>query len=250
MQRDLAELLEEDRVGWPQVAEWLRGGRNHARVLETDRVRREQTLAALGLSDRCALGAVASRTAAILFDQGWVRLLGSGSDEVTGSLVTWNGLGSGTPPDPPLNGALLVAHDAVGGFFALNGGAFPGERGPVFYFAPDTLEWEDIALAYSQFVESLANGDLARFYERSRWPGWDRDVAGISPDQGFSIYPFLCANGPPVAERSRRPVPMRELWYAHQELARQLADTPPGGAFEGHFRDGDEDERQGNGRSS
>jgi len=36
-----------------------------------------------------------------------------------------------------------------GGFFAVNGGAFGGKAGNVFYYAPDSGEWEDTQLGYS-----------------------------------------------------------------------------------------------------
>ena len=35
---------------------------------------------------------------------------------------------------------LLVADDVSGGFFAINGGAFRGKAGNVFYYAPDSDE--------------------------------------------------------------------------------------------------------------
>lgn len=42
---------------------------------------------------------------------------------------------------------LVVAHDVLGGVFALNGPTphaigCPGEPGEVLYFAPDALAWE------------------------------------------------------------------------------------------------------------
>ncbi len=44
---------------------------------------------------------------------------------------------------------LLVADDVLGGFFAVNGGAFRGKAGSVFYYAPDSGKWEDTQLGYS-----------------------------------------------------------------------------------------------------
>lgn len=46
---------------------------------------------------------------------------------------------------------LLVADDILGGFFAINGGAFDGKAPNVFYCAPANGEWEDTQLGYSQF---------------------------------------------------------------------------------------------------
>ena len=46
---------------------------------------------------------------------------------------------------------LLAADDVLGGFFAINGGAFGGKAGNIFYYAPDSSKWEDTQLGYSQF---------------------------------------------------------------------------------------------------
>ena len=43
---------------------------------------------------------------------------------------------------------LLVADDVLGGFFAINGSAFAGEAGNVFYYAPGSGEWEDCEMGY------------------------------------------------------------------------------------------------------
>lgn len=72
------------------------------------------------------------------------------------------------------------------------------------------------------------NGDVAAFYEASRWPTW-RDDTPNSGDQGFSFYPFLFADGGPMGDRARRVVPMRELWTLQWNLADQLGDMPDGG---------------------
>jgi len=47
---------------------------------------------------------------------------------------------------------LLVADDVLGGFFAINGGAFGGKAGNVFYYVPDSGKWEDPQLGYSRFL--------------------------------------------------------------------------------------------------
>ncbi len=44
---------------------------------------------------------------------------------------------------------LLVANDVLCKFFAINGGAFGGKAGNVFYCVPDSGKWEDAQLGYS-----------------------------------------------------------------------------------------------------
>ena len=51
---------------------------------------------------------------------------------------------------------------------------------------------------------------------------WQADLAALPPDHGFSVYPLLVTDGPPIGERSRRAVPMTELWRLHNDLVDQL----------------------------
>lgn len=44
---------------------------------------------------------------------------------------------------------LLVANDILSGFFAINGGAFGGKAGNIFYCTLDSGKWEDAQLGYS-----------------------------------------------------------------------------------------------------
>jgi Protein of unknown function DUF2625 len=126
----------------------------------------------------------------------------------------------------------MVAHDAVGGFFALNGGAFTGQQGHAFYFAPDSLEWLDLEMGYSDFLRWVCAGDLGRFYADLRWSGWEAEVSAARPDEGFHLYPPPFTNeGKPVEKAQRRLVPMTELWDWYGEFARQLAALPEGAPF-------------------
>jgi len=45
-------------------------------------------------------------------------------------------------------GFIIVAFDAVGGFFAVNGGGIGGVNpGHVAYFAPESLQWENLGVS-------------------------------------------------------------------------------------------------------
>ncbi len=83
------------------------------------------------------------------------------------------------------------------------------------YFAPDTLGWESLDVGYTEFVSWVLNGDLQQFYGEHRWEGWQRETETVCGDSAFSVYPFLVAEGPPMAERSRKVVPMAELVGLH-----------------------------------
>jgi hypothetical protein len=120
-------------------------------------------------------------------------------------------------------GAIVVGDDVLGGFFAVNGGGIGAAMGHVFYYSPDSLKWEEIAPSYSEWLVGMLTGDLEAFYRGMRWPNWKREVEQLPGNQGISVYPFLSAAGAEIAKRSRKPVPLEELWGLHvEELPKQL----------------------------
>jgi hypothetical protein len=127
----------------------------------------------------------------------------------------------------PLEGGFVVAVDVLGGILALNGGGLGPDTG-MHYFAPDSHRWEALECSHLDFVKWALMGDLAQFYASGRWPGWEQEVAALAPAQGISVYPFLWAAGAPVVARSRRAVPLAELWTLEREMAWQVTDLPPG----------------------
>lgn len=223
----LAELLSDDPA-WPVVSSWIAEARNDVVVLPAERARGEDVLQRLDVTSHSVLGAVALETGGILIDRGWLRLLGSGSEQLHASLATWNAIG-GASEIEPLEGALVVGHDAIAGFFALDGGAFGGATGDVHYLAPDTLAWESLELGYSAFVGWALTADLDEFYGELRWSGWEEELVGQSSDLGFALYPPpFVKEGKPVVHAHRTLVPMTDLWLVQHDFARQLADLPHG----------------------
>jgi hypothetical protein len=79
--------------------------------------------------------------------------------------------------------------------------------------------------------------DLDGFYEAQRWPTWQSEVDSLGPDEAISIYPPLGFEATPIADRSRRAVPARELWALHHEIARQVRDLPDGAQVEFQLTD-------------
>lgn len=203
------------------MTEWFSQATVPVEVLPASQEKANQVLQEVQITTRSPMGAVIHTTGGLLIDGGWLRFLGSGHERLPRDLSAWN-----NTPSPVqshrLPGGCLIADDVVGGFFALNGGAFDAQPGHVQYFAPDTLNWEDMKMTYSQFLIWACSDRLARFYESFRWQGWREEVGVISGDKGFSVYPFLWAEGPPIAERSRRAVPIEELWGLQREIKMQM----------------------------
>lgn len=214
--KPLSELVNESEHAWSAVLDWLKGGRNKYEILGAERSKAETVLLELQVTTRSPMGAIALESGGILIDHGWLKILGSGNERIHGDLLYWNGLGQ-VHIQYPLQNSFIIAYDAVGGFFAINGGAFEGEMGSVFYFAPDTLQWEDLQTSYSGFIQWTVLGDLDLFYKVCRWDGWMADLRRMRPEQGMNFYPPLWTIGDAYCARSKKPIPIEELWELHKQ---------------------------------
>lgn len=214
---ELDRLWNVDDPAIDEVVAWVAASEGRARIAGPA-ARGVETLRALGVSRRSVLGALAAETGGLMVDHGWLRHLGGGGG-IGRDLATWNRRGAA----PRMPGALLVADDVLGGFFAIDGGGCVGEVGHVCYRDPRTMTWQSLGLRHSEFVRWSVEGGGERFYDGVRWDGWRADVAAVGADQVLSFYPPLWAVGPSLLERSRRPVPAHEAW----DLWTDLIGTPP-----------------------
>lgn len=213
VRRTLDELISRDDSAWPLVEEWIATAKNRVEVLPPAEDASE-SLISIQVTTRSPLGAIVFHTGGVLIDHGWLRLLGSGHLRLPRPLPSWNfSCGMQVSDTPP--GCLLVADDVLGGFFALNGGRFAPEGHTVWYFAPDTLEWEDTDKGYTDFLIWCFSGDLELFYTPYRWLGWQAEVSELPGDQAFSIVPPLFTATESIEARNRKPVPVKELFELH-----------------------------------
>lgn len=222
--KSLEQLVDEGQGAWLRIQDWLtecNTNKLRTEILPAQREAGEQLLLKLQVTTGSYLGTVAYRTGGILVDSGWLRILGAGHDRLKRDISSWNGVEPGGH-ERRLDNALLIADDVVGGFYAINGGAFEAAIGKVGYFAPDSLEWEDLNFSYGDFLCWAMTGDLNRFYQSYRWPEWERDITQLDSDHAFSIYPPPWTDGPSISERSRKAVPIAELWALGLEYSKML----------------------------
>lgn len=214
--RVLTELIDTQDPGWPLVQTWIKKAKNNVRVLPRTAGKADDALLAAQVTTRSPMGALIYETGGILVDNGWLRILGSGSAELDRDLMGWN--------KGKQEGLLLVADDVLGGFFAINGGAFgQASLGKIYYLAPDSLEWEPLDFSYSDFLVFCFSGNLDKFYDGMRWKGWQQEVAKLDGNQGISCVPFLFTKeGKDLNKVSRKPAPIKELWGLHNDFRQQL----------------------------
>lgn len=181
-----------------------------------------RTLSALQVTTRSPLGALAFHTGGLLVDHGWVRVLGAGSARLPRALDLWNTIDG----VPRCEEGVLVADDVLGGFFA-----WFREPRTVHYLAPDTADWEDSELGFTDWLSWCLSDRLPQYYADYRWPGWEAEVGALAGESALLVSPPLFAKGEPIAERSRGKVSVAELWSLTTKVWSQIRDLPEGALF-------------------
>ncbi len=221
--RPLSELIEIREPAFPRVQEWIAQAVRPVEVLPPS-PDRDDVLVRTQVTTRSPMGAIVYETGGILIDRGWLRVLGSGHERLTRTLPGWNE-GRG-------NGFYLVADDAIGGFFAINCGALGPDVKHIYYFAPDSLDWEPMEIGFSDFFYWACTGRVDRYYEDIRWPNWETDVAKIHGDRCYSFYPPLFTKEGQGGSGRRFEIPVSEAWGMQMDFREQLgsassaADSP------------------------
>jgi hypothetical protein len=214
--RPLSEIIDDNEPAWPIVEQWIAKAEIDVEVLPTERGAAESALHETQVTTRNPMGAIIYKTAGIFLDSRWLRIFGAGGNpHLQRSSPGWN-VGRS-------EGYYLIGDDAVGGSLAINGGALGKDQGNIYYFAPDSLDWEPCNFAYSTFLVWAMTTKLREFYESLRWEGWQAEVKQLSGDQAISFCPFLFMTGPQLVERSRRAIPVAEQYDLQLDIQRQLA---------------------------
>ena len=220
--KTLADLINNADPAWPLIQEWLAEAANPVEILPRNPAAAEAELVKTQVSTRSVMGAVVYETGGILIDHGWLRILGSGSAKLPRGLGSWNLGRTQSEPAAPAP-YYLIADDAAGGYFALNGGGLDGTPGNVFYLPPDTLEWEDCEKGYGDFLHWALVGDLQMYYENLRWQNWREEIRNLSGDNVYTFFPFLFTEeGDDIDQVSRKPIPIAEHYAATLDLQKTI----------------------------
>ncbi|EJF99881.1 DUF2625 domain-containing protein [Flavobacterium sp. F52] len=220
--RPVYELIDQNDSGWKLIKEWTASAKNKVEILPADPQKAKDALYHTQVTTSSPMGAIVYKTGGILIDNGWIRILGSGSTKLNRSLPDWN-KGKSFKEFGETPSHLLIADDALGGFYLLNGGAFGADLGKIYYFAPDNLEFEPLDITYSQFLEFCFNNDLDKYYEGSRWEDWKKEVIALQGDQVFNFYPFLWSEeGSDINKVQRKIIPIEEQYNLNLDLRKQI----------------------------
>lgn len=221
--RPVGELINTTDPAWPLVEQWIKEAKNKIEILPADSVKAQDALFKTQVTTRSPMGAIVYMTGGLLIDDGWIRVLGAGCEKMDRSLPDWN-KGKAFDDFGQQAPFLLIADDAIGGFFLLNGGGLGNDPGKVYYFSPDNLEYESLDLSYTEFLNFCFNGNLDEFYKGYRWTDWQTEVSKINGNEVFNFYPFLWTKeGKDISKNSRKVVPVEEQYNLNLEFRKQMS---------------------------
>lgn len=173
----------------------------------------------LKITSKSVLGSIILNTSGIVIDN-WIRIFGHNSN-INRGIIEYNVIEENGVATKVIK-MLIVADDVVGGIFALNAGRFSEGIGKVWYFAPDTLEWEYLEMEYSEFIAWTTQGNIDEFYSTMRWSTWKEDCKNVKFNDAILIYPFLWSNEIQLEKADKKIVPSEELLKLNQEYSKKF----------------------------
>lgn len=220
--RPVDELINTKEPGWIMVKSWIDSATNKVEILSCDTTKAKEVLYRTQVTTRSPMGALIYSSGGLIIDDGWIRILGSGHKKLNRTLPEWN-KGKTFKEYGEQPGFLLIADDAIGGFFAINGGHFGNDMGKVYYLSPDNLQWEPLDLTYTDFLNFCFNGDLSGFYEGYRWENWKDEVVNLDGNKVYNFYPPLWTKeGKDIAKSVRNQIPVEEQYSFNMAMRKQL----------------------------
>ncbi|MEO8771209.1 MAG: DUF2625 domain-containing protein [Ferruginibacter sp.] len=220
--RPVDELINTPNPGWDFVKNWIDSAKNKVEILPVDSLKAREALYKTQVTTHAPMGAIIFMTGGILIDDGWIRILGSGNKKLDRTLPDWN-KGKSFKEFGETPGYLLIADDAAGGFFLLNGGKLGKDLGKVYYFSPDNLTYEALNITYTEFLLFCFNNDLDKFYETERWKNWRENVSKLAGNKVYNFVPPLWTKEAESVDKiSRKVIPVEEQYNMNIEFRKKL----------------------------
>ena len=163
-----------------QINNWFNNAQQKVTLVRSDK-RDLNSMKMLHVCEGSYLGEIVGTYSKIALCDGYFRLLCAAGDD---SIIDINNVVNKNGMPELFPGALIVAYDINGNFFALNSGACKdAEICNVLYLTKDRFAWENLGLRYAQFLKwmsGLTSEDLIN-------NGW-RPEAGDKPIANMIEY--------------------------------------------------------------
>ena len=196
-------------VIWNEIKSILKSSTKNIKILSSNY---NNSLNNLNINENSVLGQVIINTGGI-FIENYIRLFGSGDEENSYNIYKYN-LELKKYFDDNI---IIIGNDIFGGLFSLN-----KEKNNILYFAPDTLEWEDLDITYKEFIKFVTSEKIDEFYKSYKWSTFQEDIKKVKFNEGTLIYPFLWSNECNIEKAKKDIVPFSELLQINIEFKKRF----------------------------
>lgn len=196
-------------VIWNEIKNILKRSTKNIKILNSIY---NNSLNNLNIDENSVLGQVIINTGGI-FIENYIRLFGSGDEENSYNIYKYN-LELKKYFDYNM---IIIGNDIFGGLFSLN-----REKNNILYFAPDTLEWEDLDITYKEFIKFVTSERIDEFYKSYKWSTFQEDIKKVKFNEGILIYPFLWSNECNIEKAKKDIVPFSELLQINMEFKKKF----------------------------
>ncbi|MBS6600761.1 MAG: DUF2625 family protein [Clostridium sp.] len=196
-------------VIWNEIKSILKSSTKNIKILSSNY---NNSLNNLNINENSVLGQVIINTGGI-FIENYIRLFGSGDEENSYNIYKYN-LELKKYFDDNI---IIIGNDIFGGLFSLN-----KEKNNILYFAPDTLEWEDLDITYKEFIKFVTSEKIDEFYKSYKWSTFQEDIKKVKFNEGILIYPFLWSNECNIEKAKKDIVPFSELLQINIEFKKRF----------------------------
>lgn len=86
----MGELIDANELSWALIEEWLKEAKNSYEILPRDEGRAQSELLGLQVTTRSPMGALVYDYGGIVVDGGWLRVLGSGCEQMKRGIYGFN----------------------------------------------------------------------------------------------------------------------------------------------------------------
>lgn len=216
------QLINYADPGWKPIKALIDSAVNKVQIMPVDTNQARGAMEELQIGTDNALGTVIYMTGGLLIEQGWIRILGSGSNKLTRAVPSWN-KGKTLTEETVKPPYLLVADDALGGFFAMNLGGLGNDGRKMYYLCPWTLQWQALGMSYKEFLQFCFESDLEEFYKPYMSKNWKFDVELLPTDKCYSYVPPLWSKeGKNYAKSVRKYIPIEDQYTYNMQMRKKF----------------------------
>ena len=198
---------------WDEILAEIQGSFNEV-VLEREGALSLDMLRKMGIPEASTIGQVMLNMRRLIVS-GYLRVHGSEIPQISEMVKKYH----------PGN-KIVVATDIWGGIFAIGNGDFSGDTSIMWYYAPETLQWESMDITYAEFIPWVFTPKFEEYHMSFMWKDMEEMLETLSADQGVLIYPFLWSKECNLMTATKKAVPMEELIALNADYEKKLYGEP------------------------